>query len=41
LKLLLGLKSDLTRQLLSYDALQCRFHYLKREKNPDCTLCGE
>lgn len=41
LKLLLGLKSDLTRQLLSYDALQCRFRYLQREKNPDCPLCGK
>ncbi|MDD2902319.1 MAG: HesA/MoeB/ThiF family protein [Syntrophales bacterium] len=41
LKLLLGRKSDLTRQLLSYDALRCRFRHLKREKNPDCPLCGQ
>ncbi|MFZ5450745.1 MAG: HesA/MoeB/ThiF family protein [Thermodesulfobacteriota bacterium] len=41
LKLLLGIKSGLTRQLLSYDALQCRFRYLQREKNPDCPICGE
>jgi len=40
LKLLLGRKSDLTRQLLSYDALKCRFHYLQRAKKPDCPLCG-
>jgi adenylyltransferase/sulfurtransferase len=41
LKLLLGRKSNLARQLLAYDALQCRFRHLKREKNPDCPLCGE
>jgi len=40
LKLLLGRKSDLTRQLLAYDALKCRFRHLKREKKPDCPLCG-
>lgn len=39
LKLLLGRKSELTRQLLAYDALKCRFRYLKREKRPDCPLC--
>ena len=41
LKLLLGRKSHLTRQLLSYDALKCRFHYLQRAKKPDCPLCGK
>lgn len=40
LKLLLGKKSDLTRQLLSYDALKCRFRYVTRTKKPDCPLCG-
>lgn len=40
LKLLLGRKSDLTRQLLAYDALKCRFRYLQREKKPECPLCG-
>ncbi|MBI4797071.1 MAG: HesA/MoeB/ThiF family protein [Deltaproteobacteria bacterium] len=41
LKLLLGRKSDLTRQLLSYDALKCRFRHVQREKKPDCPLCGQ
>jgi len=41
LKLLLGRKSDLTRQLLSYDALKCRFHHVQRAKKPDCPLCGK
>jgi molybdopterin/thiamine biosynthesis adenylyltransferase len=41
LKLLLGRESELTRQLLSYDALQCRFRHLQREKRPDCPLCGK
>jgi molybdopterin/thiamine biosynthesis adenylyltransferase len=41
LKILLGRKSDLTQQLLSYDALKCRFTHLKREKKPDCPVCGE
>jgi adenylyltransferase/sulfurtransferase len=41
LKLLLGRKSDLTRQLLSYDALKCRFRQVTRTKKPDCPLCGE
>jgi adenylyltransferase/sulfurtransferase len=41
LKLLLGRKSDLTRQLLAYDALKCRFRQVQREKKPDCPLCGE
>jgi molybdopterin/thiamine biosynthesis adenylyltransferase len=40
LKLLLGKKSDLTRQLLSYEALKCRFRYVTRTKKPDCPLCG-
>ncbi len=40
LKMLLDRKSGLTRQLLSYDALKCRFHYLQRAKKPDCPLCG-
>jgi molybdopterin/thiamine biosynthesis adenylyltransferase len=40
LKLLLGRKSELTRQLLSYDALKCRFRQVQREKQPDCPLCG-
>jgi adenylyltransferase/sulfurtransferase len=41
LKLLLGRKSDLTRQLLTYDALKCRFRHVPRTKKPDCSLCGE
>jgi len=41
LKLLLGRKSDLTQQLLAYDALKCRFRYVTRTKKPDCPLCGE
>jgi len=41
LKLLLGRKSDLTRQLLAYDALKCRFRQVTRTKKPDCPLCGE
>jgi molybdopterin/thiamine biosynthesis adenylyltransferase len=41
LKLLLGLKSELTRQLLSFDALKCRFRQVQREKKSDCPLCGE
>ncbi|RJR45819.1 MAG: HesA/MoeB/ThiF family protein [Deltaproteobacteria bacterium] len=41
LKLLLGRKSELTHQLLSYDALKCRFRHVKREKKPDCPLCGQ
>jgi adenylyltransferase/sulfurtransferase len=40
LKLLLGRKSELTRRLLSYDALKCRFRQVQREKKPDCSLCG-
>jgi adenylyltransferase/sulfurtransferase len=40
LKLLLGRGSDLTQQLLSYDALRCRFQMMVRSKNPDCPLCG-
>ena len=40
LKLLLGRKSALTRQLLSYDALKGRFSYLARARKPDCPLCG-
>ncbi len=41
LKLLLGRKSDLTHQMLAYDGLQCRFRHHKREKRPDCPLCGK
>lgn len=41
LKLLLGRKSGLTRQLLAYDALKCRFRQVPRTKKPDCPLCGE
>jgi molybdopterin/thiamine biosynthesis adenylyltransferase len=41
LKMLLGRKSDLTRQLLSYDALKCRFRQVPRIKKPDCPLCGK
>ena len=41
LKILLGRHSDLTRQLLAYDALKCRFRYVTRTKKPDCPLCGE
>jgi molybdopterin/thiamine biosynthesis adenylyltransferase len=40
LKLLLGLKSDLSRRLLAYDGLQGRFQSLPRLKKPDCPLCG-
>ena len=40
LKILLGRESDLTRQLLAYDALKCRFRHLQRKKMPDCPLCG-
>jgi adenylyltransferase/sulfurtransferase len=40
LKLLLGRKSPLTRQLLSYDGLQGRFRQVQRVKQPDCPLCG-
>jgi adenylyltransferase/sulfurtransferase len=40
LKILLGRKSDLTRQLLAYDALRCRFRRVQREKRPECPLCG-
>jgi molybdopterin-synthase adenylyltransferase len=41
LKLLLGLKSDLTRRLLAYDGLQGRCQSLARVKRPDCPLCGK
>ena len=41
LKLLLGRTSDLTGQLLYYDALQCRFRQVARTKKPDCPLCGK
>jgi adenylyltransferase/sulfurtransferase len=40
LKLLLGLKSDLTGRLLAYDGLQGRFQSLERVKRADCPLCG-
>jgi adenylyltransferase/sulfurtransferase len=40
LKMLLGRKSELTRQMLAYDALRCRFRRVRREKKPDCPLCG-
>jgi adenylyltransferase/sulfurtransferase len=41
LKLLLGLKSDLSRRLLAFDGLQGRFQSLARTKRPDCPLCGD
>jgi adenylyltransferase/sulfurtransferase len=41
LKLLLGLESDLTRRLLSYDGLKCRFHTMERVRAPKCPGCGE
>jgi len=41
LKLLLGRDSDLAQQLLSYDALRCRFQVMARAKKADCPLCGE
>ncbi len=40
MKLLLGRKSDLTRRLLAYDALKCRFRQVSRVKRPECSLCG-
>ncbi len=40
LKLLLGKDSDLAHQLLSYEALRCRFHVMARSKNPGCPLCS-
>jgi len=40
LKLILGRKSKLVRQLLSYDGLQARFQLLARPQRPDCPLCG-
>lgn len=41
LKLLLGLESSLTRQLLAYDGLAGRFQTVTRVKRPDCPLCGQ
>jgi len=41
LKLLLGRDSHLTHQLLSYDALRCRFQMIARAKSPTCPLCGD
>jgi molybdopterin/thiamine biosynthesis adenylyltransferase len=40
LKLLLGRESELAFQLLSYDALKCRFHLMARAKAPNCPVCG-
>jgi len=41
LKLLLGIKSDLSRRLLAYDGLQGRFQSVNRVKRADCLLCGK
>lgn len=41
LKLLLGRGSDLTRRLLTYDALKCRFYMMPRSRSADCPLCGD
>jgi len=40
-KVLLGLGSELSRNLLVYDGLKGAFRLLKRVKDPDCPLCGE
>jgi adenylyltransferase/sulfurtransferase len=40
IKLVLGRGSDLTHQLLAYDALRCRFQRMARLKNADCPSCG-
>lgn len=41
LKLLLGLGSQLTHQLLAYDGLRCRFQVLARSQAADCPVCGD
>jgi adenylyltransferase/sulfurtransferase len=40
LKILLGVGSVLSHRLLVYDALECEFKQVARERDPDCPLCG-
>jgi adenylyltransferase/sulfurtransferase len=40
LKIMLGIGEVLSRRLLVYDALECRFTAMKRAPDPGCPLCG-
>ena len=40
LKVLLGLGSTMSNRLLVYDALECDFNLVERERDPRCPLCG-
>jgi adenylyltransferase/sulfurtransferase len=40
LKVLLGLGGSLSDRLLVYDALECNFEMVQRERDPSCPLCG-
>jgi adenylyltransferase/sulfurtransferase len=40
LKILLGVGCVLSHRLLVYDALECEFKLVERERDPNCPLCG-
>ena len=40
IKILLGIESNMSKSLLLYDSLECRFLMTKRVPDPDCPLCG-
>jgi sulfur-carrier protein adenylyltransferase/sulfurtransferase len=41
IKLVLGLGEPLIGRLLTYDALELRFHELRFARRPDCAVCGQ